>query len=92
MANNSLDCWPENVCSLSDGSPSHLKNPLREFFKLFLRFILYGVFRSLRRATKGAALWKPAIFREKLSKAFELRGVFTTQVLAFQRGALSTQE
>ena len=40
MANNSLDCWPENIRSLSDGPLGHLKNPLREFFKLFLRFFV----------------------------------------------------
>ena len=33
------------------------------------------MFRPLRRATKGFALWNPTIFREKLSKAFDLRSV-----------------
>ena len=69
MANNSLDCWPENVCSLSDGPPGHLKNPLREFFKLFLRFFVNRGFRPLRWAM-GALPLNPTIFREKSSKAF----------------------
>ena len=69
MANNSLDCWPENACSLLDGPPGHLKNPLREFFKLFLRFFVNRRFRSLRRAM-GALPLNPTIFREKSSKAF----------------------
>ncbi len=42
-------------------------------------------FRPLRRATKGAALWKPAIFREKSSKAFISLVPSSTQKLAFLR-------
>ena len=56
MANNSLDCWPENVRSLSDGPLGHLKNPMRGFFKLFLRFFVNRGFRFLRKATQGSAL------------------------------------
>ena len=33
VANNSLDCWPENVRSLANGPPGHLKNPMRGFFE-----------------------------------------------------------
>ena len=63
MANNSLDCWPENVCSLANGPPGHLKNPLREFFKLFLRFFVNRRFRPLRRATR-APPYDPQFFEK----------------------------
>ena len=48
-------------------------------------------FRSLRRATKGAALWKPAIFREKSSKAFILLVHGSTQIRAFRWCASAPQ-
>ena len=84
VPNNSLDCWEKSVGVLSDGSPSHLKNPMRGFFKLFLRFFCIGEFRPLRWAM-GALPLNPAIFREKSSKAFDLRDVIPRNQARFDK-------
>ena len=91
IPNNSLDCWEKDVRSLSDGPPGHLKNPMRGFFKLFLRFFVNRGVSLAAASDEGSAL-RPAIFREKLSKAFFVLGRGSTQIRAFRWDVSITQE
>ena len=69
--------------SLSDGPLGHLKNPMRGFFKLFLRFFVNRGVSLAAASDEGSAL-RPAIFREKLSKAFFVLGRGSTKEHPFR--------